>query len=87
MFTRPRISNDGNDVIFDEGQFIPISFANWDGSNGEVGSKHTLTTWYWLVLPPETNWTKVAGIPLGIALFIFLAGLMLVKSQRKLAKE
>ncbi len=86
MFTRPRLSSDGNDVIFDEGQFIPISFANWDGSNGEVGSKHTLTTWYWLVLPPETNWTKIAGIPLGIALFIFLTGLMLVKSQRKLAK-
>ncbi|MCP4076447.1 MAG: c-type cytochrome [Gammaproteobacteria bacterium] len=87
MFTRPRLSSEGNDVIFDEGQFIPVSFANWDGSNGEVGSKHTLTTWYWLVLPPETNWMKVAGIPLGIALFIFLAGLMLVNSQRKLAKQ
>ena len=85
MFTRPRFSAEGNDVIFNEGQFIPISFANWDGSNGEVGPKHTLTTWYWLVLPPETDMTKVIGIPLGIALMIFLAGLMLVKSQRKLA--
>ena len=22
----------------------------WDGSNGEIGGKHTLTTWYWLRL-------------------------------------
>ncbi|MCK4707133.1 MAG: c-type cytochrome, partial [Gammaproteobacteria bacterium] len=41
MFTRPRFTAEGNDVNFDEGQFIPISFANWDGSNGEVGAKHT----------------------------------------------
>ncbi|MBL6999301.1 MAG: c-type cytochrome, partial [Gammaproteobacteria bacterium] len=50
MFTRPRHSKGTDDVSFDEGQFIPLSFANWDGSNGEAGSRHTLTTWYWLVL-------------------------------------
>lgn len=44
-----------------------------------------MTTWYWLVLPPETDMTKVLGFPVGIALFIFVAGLMLVRSLRKLA--
>ncbi len=82
LMKRPRLSPN-SDVAFDEGQFIPISFANWDGSNGEKGSKHTLTTWYWLMLPPELDVMKVYGLPVGIALLVFLAGLMLVSSQRK----
>jgi len=82
MFTRPRQNSDQPDVDFDEGRFIPISFANWDGSNGEVGSRHTLTTWYWLVLPPQANLVKVIGIPLAVAIFFLLAGLLLIRSQR-----
>jgi hypothetical protein len=40
-----------------------IAFANWDGSNGEVATKHTLTTWYWLTLPPESDIAKTFGLP------------------------
>ncbi len=82
VMKRPRYTADG-DVLFEEGRFIPVSFANWDGSNGESGSKHTLTTWYWLLLPPEMDVLKVYGIPAGIALLAFLAGLVLVRSQRR----
>ena len=82
MFTRPRKNIEQPDVDFDEGSFIPIAFANWDGSNGEVGSRHTLTTWYWLVLPPKANPIRVIGIPLVVAILFLLAGLMLVRSQR-----
>jgi DMSO reductase family type II enzyme heme b subunit len=82
LMKRPRDSGDG-DMVFQEGQFMPISFANWDGSNGEVGSKHTLSTWYWLFLPPEMDVMKVYGLPIGSALLIFLAGLGLVSAQRK----
>jgi DMSO reductase family type II enzyme heme b subunit len=82
LMKRPRYTTDG-DVLFEEGRFIPVSFANWDGSNGEKGSKHTLTTWYWLLLPPEMDAVKVYGVPAGIALLVFLAGLLLVRSQRR----
>ncbi|MFQ5954066.1 MAG: ethylbenzene dehydrogenase-related protein [Kiloniellales bacterium] len=44
-----------NDIQFAEGRFTPIAFAAWDGSNGEAGSKHTMTTWYWLLLKPPTG--------------------------------
>jgi len=84
LMKRPRQGNDG-DVEFVEGRFIPVSFANWDGSNGEVGSRHTLSTWYWLVLPPQLDVTKVYGAPAGIALLVFIAGLLLVRSQRRKA--
>ena len=82
LLKRPRHPDNG-DVIFDEGQFIPISFANWDGSNGEARSKHTLTTWYWLMLPSETNLAKVYGVPLFTGLLFFAAGLVTVRLQRR----
>lgn len=81
LMTRPR-QGKGGDLSFAEGQFIPISFANWDGSNGEIGSRHTLTTWHWLVLPPETDLVWVYGMPIGIALLVFLAGLGLIGGPR-----
>jgi DMSO reductase family type II enzyme heme b subunit len=87
MFVRPRESAEAGDVNFDEGRFIPISFANWDGSNGEVGSKHTLTTWYWLVLPPQTKLIYVLSLPLLVTILLVIAGLVLVRSQRKRTKE
>jgi len=81
LMKRP-LDSDSDDLKFTEGQFIPISFSNWDGSNGEKGSKHTLTTWYWLILPPETNYAKVYGAPLGTGLGVFLLGGVLIRSQR-----
>lgn len=59
------------------GQYVPIAFANWDGSNGEAGSKHTLTTWYWLLLMPPTG-SEVVVIPLVV--FFALVGGQLVAS-------
>ena len=84
VMKRSRRDADG-DVLFDDGRFIPIAFANWDGSNGAVGSKHTLTTWYWLTLPPQSDVVKTYGLPAGIGLLVFLAGFSLVRSQRRQA--
>jgi len=83
LMKRPRKGGDSGDVSFNEGDFIPVSFADWDGSNGEAGSKHTLTTWYWLVLPADADPVKVYGLPLGIAGGVFLMGLLLVRRQTK----
>ena len=83
VMRRPLSGGEQGDIDFAEGQFMPISFANWDGSNGEVGSKHTLSTWYWLLLPPEIDYVYIYGMPLGVALLVFLAGILLVRSQRR----
>jgi hypothetical protein len=71
------------DLVFRKGQFIPVSFASWDGNNGEVGSKHTLTPWFWLLLPPDTNYVLVYGASLGTTLAFLLAGFALVRSERR----
>jgi len=82
IMKRPRNGEKG-DLSFKEGEFIPISFANWDGNNGEIGSKHTLTAWYWMVLPIQPDPVRVYGMPLGAMLLTFLAGLGLMRSQRR----
>ncbi|MCP4329446.1 MAG: c-type cytochrome [Alphaproteobacteria bacterium] len=54
--TRPLTTDAiGDDLQFSEGRFIPIAFFNWDGSNGETATKHTMTTWYWLLLAPAAG--------------------------------
>lgn len=71
---RPRQPPDGGDLDLRVGEFIPVSFANWDGSNGEVGSRHTLTSWYWLLLPPAADPLRAWGLA-AIAALLAFAGL------------
>ena len=62
--TRPLTpGNAETDMGFVPGRFIPIAFSAWDGSNGEKGSRRTLTTWYWLLLePPSGSLPMIAAI-------------------------
>jgi DMSO reductase family type II enzyme heme b subunit len=60
---------DDKDIQFQTGKFIPIAFANWDGSNGEVGPRHTHSTWYWVLLE-ESSGINVFFIPLLCGLLI-----------------
>lgn len=82
MFKRKLQPAEVNDVVFAEGKFIPLSFANWDGSNGEAGSKHVLSAWYWLLLPPPVHPLYLYVLPLAIGLGIFGAGLWLARRGR-----
>ena len=50
MMTRSRQAGYANDPEFSDNISIPVSFASWDGSNGESGSKHMLSSWYWVSL-------------------------------------
>ncbi|MCI0398757.1 MAG: ethylbenzene dehydrogenase-related protein [Chloroflexi bacterium] len=50
LFTRPLTTTDPNDVQLVPGEFIPIAFQAWEGSNGEAGTRLALSSWYSLVL-------------------------------------
>ena len=69
--------------MFRKGRFIPVSFANWDGNNGEVGSLHTQTPWYWLLLPHDTNYNLVFGAPVATSLIVLLIGVWIVWYLRR----
>jgi len=67
---------------FSAGKYIPIAFANWDGSNGEGGSKHTMTTWRWLLLKPDTG-SAVVTIPVGVFLALVAGQFLFAFMGRK----
>ncbi|MBI2560804.1 MAG: c-type cytochrome [Planctomycetes bacterium] len=41
-------TGDSNDVKFEQGEFTLFSLGIWDGSNGDIGSKKSITVWYYL---------------------------------------
>jgi DMSO reductase family type II enzyme heme b subunit len=57
------------DIQFVECAFIPVAFAAWDGSNSESGSRHALTTWYWLLLKPAPGNTPLLA---AVAAFVLI---------------
>lgn len=50
MMTRSRHASNPKDLDFSDESQIPVSFASWDGSNAESGSRHMLSSWYWVSL-------------------------------------
>ena len=56
-------TEDKKDLQFEAGAFIPIAFAAWDGSNGEVGTRCSVSTWYHLLLEkPASNKPYILGL-------------------------
>ncbi len=83
VFRRPLETADGRDIRFEAGRYIPVAFANWDGWDGQQGSRHTLTGWYWLLLEPEEDPIRLygtSGLAGLLAGLLFLAG---VRAQRR----
>ncbi len=73
VMIRPLATEDPEaDIQFVEGRFTPVAFAAWDGSNSEAGSRHTMTTWYWLLIEPAASARPyLAGLA---AVFLLLGG-------------
>ncbi len=72
LMTRPLATQVAEqDLQFEVGAYIPIAFSAWDGSNGESGSRHTLTTWYWMLLTPATG---ARPIVTGLIVFFLILG-------------
>ncbi|MBT5110767.1 MAG: c-type cytochrome [Rhodospirillaceae bacterium] len=84
VMTRPlRTEMTTKDLQFEEGRFTPIAIFAWDGSNEEVGTRHAMTTWYWLLLKPATG-----ARPMIFAIVVtFLVGGVLVWWGRSAAKR
>lgn len=83
VMKRPLVTGEKDkDIQFVEGKFIPLAFAAFDGTNGEKGSKHTMTTWYWILLQPKTG-MDIYYIPLIVAAVIVGGQLLWLASARK----
>ena len=69
VIKRPRVTKDASDLEFPVGRFLPVAFMAWDGGNGEVGSKMSLSSWYYLYLEPppsRARWVYPPLVALGV---------------------
>jgi len=78
VIKRPLASKDAHRLTFGPGVFTPIAFQAWDGGAGEMGTKMSLTSWYYFRLEePQSNRRFV--IPPVVALFTLAAMLLVVR--------
>ena len=73
LLTRPLNTDDPEDIELRPGEFIPIAFQAWEGSNGEVGTRMALSSWYSLVLAESTSTSAL--------LYAALAAVVVVASE------
>ncbi len=72
------------DLQFEEGRFVPIAFFAWDGSNSEVGTASSMTTWYWLQLKPSAGAKPMIA---GIIVAVLIGGILLWWGRSAAAKS
>ena len=83
VFRRARDTGQPKDLVLDEGIYVPVSFANWDGLAGEKGGRHSFTSWYWVLLEPTQNQMRLYGLPIGAGGLAGLGFLLLSFRQRR----
>ncbi|MDE0010883.1 MAG: c-type cytochrome [Candidatus Poribacteria bacterium] len=76
-------TDDKKDLQLDPGIFVPIAFSAWDGSNGDVGTKRVMTSWYTFVLEPVPSSRRFVYPPLIAVLSLgLLVGLRAAVQRR-----
>ncbi|MEE9295830.1 MAG: c-type cytochrome [Phycisphaerae bacterium] len=70
------------DKRFTPGQYLPIAFAAWDGSNGESGTRCSISSWYWFLLKPRGSAAPYAYALLAFVM-IGLGEFLLIKRLRE----
>ena len=72
LLSRPLNTGDPADIELRSGEFIPIAFQAWEGSNGETGTRMALSSWYSLVLEETTSTSAL--LYAGLAAVVVIAG-------------
>ncbi|MBI2314022.1 MAG: c-type cytochrome [Betaproteobacteria bacterium] len=72
ILRRPLTPSGDNEAAFEPGRFVPVAFHLWDGHQGEEGLKMAISSWYYLLLEPETPLTVYLW-PMGLG-FVALGG-------------
>lgn len=70
------------DPVLEEGQFVPIAFALWDGSNGEKGGRHIMTGWQWMRLEKEGAGPSYFW-PIAVGVIVFCGEMLWLFSARR----
>ncbi len=80
-------TEDKKDLQLEPGIFVPIAFSAWDGSNGDVDTKLTMTSWYTFVLEPVPSSRRFVYPPLIAILSVGLLFGLRAFVQRRNSEE
>lgn len=84
VFKRPLSSSEPFEVLFKEGEVIPVSFAVWDGSEGHAGGRKVVSTWYYVGLETEERpSTYVYPVIAFIVSASVLAGIIIIIRKKR----
>lgn len=87
VMKRPLLTNSKKDIQFEPNKNIPIAFATWDGGNNDIGGRHNVAPWYYLILlTPES---KTIYVYIALAIIMAVGGEMwfVARLKRKLKPE
>ncbi len=59
-------SDSAHDIQFVRGKLIPVALHAWDGANGEVGRKSSISSWVYLLMEPPTSWWAYLYVLMGV---------------------
>lgn len=81
VFSRPMVTGDPNDAELLPGQRKPVAFAVWDGANGEVNGRKSISFWFILRIEgmdvEQGPFTNLSAVALPAAVGLSLAALMI----------
>lgn len=84
IISRPLKGDYEYDTYIEKGKYIPINFFAWDGHNGDVGRKMSVSAFYYLVLePPIENETYIYPTIAAIGLVIVEGWIMTRRANRR----
>jgi DMSO reductase family type II enzyme heme b subunit len=82
VIRRPLETADAQDFVFRPGEFFPVAFWAWDGSEGDDGAKAAISTWYYARLDPPASRRQFIVPPVA-ALVTGAAGMGLARWARR----
>ncbi len=82
VIRRPLETADPQDFVFRAGEFFPVAFWAWDGSEGDEGPKAAISTWYYARLEPPASKRQFVLPPL-VALVVGGAEIGLARWARR----
>lgn len=83
MLSRPRKDDYDEDAYFEVGKYIPTVFFAWDGHNGDIGRKMSVSAFYYTILePPIPKETYIYPTVIAIGIVV-LEGWVLTRRANK----
>lgn len=83
LVRRPLASSANGSPELQRARFIPMALFAWDGSNGETGSKMSISTWYYLFLEEPASAKRFAYPPLAATITVAIELLIVRGAQRR----